>query len=185
MHGSVQVELQVLRVLNRRYGSLACASSRPISATRERMQRKTAAPLWRDVRTLMQLLSNPCEIWASERLERKRTVLKLTFLEELAYSRNEGLRTPQLTVPFTLFGNIADFEKMAERKGFEPPIRLPVCRISSAVLSTTQPPLRCVVAPMRVAGAVLTTPRGGNQVESAAPTLTCDSHSLILRLSMA
>jgi hypothetical protein len=31
---------------------------------------------------------------------------------------------------------------LAERGGFEPPIRLPVCRISSAVLSTTQPPLR-------------------------------------------
>ena len=31
---------------------------------------------------------------------------------------------------------------MAEREGFEPPIQLPVCRISSAVLSTTQPPLR-------------------------------------------
>jgi K+-sensing histidine kinase KdpD len=30
---------------------------------------------------------------------------------------------------------------VAEREGFEPPIRLPVCRISSAVLSTTQPPL--------------------------------------------
>ncbi len=33
-------------------------------------------------------------------------------------------------------------EGLAEREGFEPPIRLPVCRISSAVLSTTQPPLR-------------------------------------------
>src|SRR6266566_9637091 len=31
---------------------------------------------------------------------------------------------------------------MAEREGFEPPIRLPVCRISSAVRSTTLPPLR-------------------------------------------
>ena len=31
---------------------------------------------------------------------------------------------------------------LAEREGFEPPIRLPVRRISSAVLSTTQPPLR-------------------------------------------
>src|SRR5438552_14603382 len=31
---------------------------------------------------------------------------------------------------------------VAEREGFEPPIRLPVCRISSAVLSTTQPPLQ-------------------------------------------
>jgi hypothetical protein len=34
-----------------------------------------------------------------------------------------------------------DFD-VAEREGFEPPIRLPVCRISSAVLSTTQPPLQ-------------------------------------------
>ncbi len=34
---------------------------------------------------------------------------------------------------------------MAERGGFEPPIRLPVCRISSAVLSTTQPPLRAAL----------------------------------------
>ena len=33
---------------------------------------------------------------------------------------------------------------LAERGGFEPPIELPLCRISSAVLSTTQPPLRSV-----------------------------------------
>ena len=31
---------------------------------------------------------------------------------------------------------------LAEREGFEPPIPLRVCRISSAVLSTTQPPLQ-------------------------------------------
>jgi hypothetical protein len=35
---------------------------------------------------------------------------------------------------------------LAEREGFEPPIRLPVCRISSAVLSTTQPPLQPSIA---------------------------------------
>jgi hypothetical protein len=35
-----------------------------------------------------------------------------------------------------------DTLKLAERVGFEPTIRLPVCRISSAVLSTAQPPLR-------------------------------------------
>jgi hypothetical protein len=33
-------------------------------------------------------------------------------------------------------------KRLAEREGFEPPVRLPVRRISSAVLSTTQPPLR-------------------------------------------
>jgi hypothetical protein len=37
---------------------------------------------------------------------------------------------------------VANVCGMAEREGFEPPIRLPVRRISSAVLSTTQPPLR-------------------------------------------
>lgn len=36
---------------------------------------------------------------------------------------------------------------LAEREGFEPPIRLPVCRISSAVHSTTLPPLRPPVKP--------------------------------------
>lgn len=51
---------------------------------------------------------------------------------------------------------------MAERVGFEPTIRLPVCRISSAVLSTTQPPLRgsgrrlcsagCLIAAIEGAG---------------------------------
>src|SRR6516164_5748010 len=35
---------------------------------------------------------------------------------------------------------------LAEREGFEPPIRLPVCRISSAVLSTTQPPLQAIAS---------------------------------------
>src|SRR5215470_14003781 len=34
---------------------------------------------------------------------------------------------------------------LAEREGFEPPIRLPVCRISSAVHSTTLPPLHPTV----------------------------------------
>ena len=34
---------------------------------------------------------------------------------------------------------------MAERGGFEPPIHLHVCRISSAVRSTTLPPLREVL----------------------------------------
>ena len=34
--------------------------------------------------------------------------------------------------------------RLAEREGFEPPIRLPVCRISSAVHSTTLPPLQTI-----------------------------------------
>jgi hypothetical protein len=44
---------------------------------------------------------------------------------------------------------------MAERGGFEPPIRLPVCRISSAVHSTTLPPLPVPDARWSRAGAVI------------------------------
>lgn len=43
---------------------------------------------------------------------------------------------------------------MAERVGFEPTVRLPVRRISSAVLSTTQPPLRGIWGMRREAGTV-------------------------------
>jgi hypothetical protein len=34
---------------------------------------------------------------------------------------------------------------LAEREGFEPPIGLRLCRISSAVLSTAQPPLQSLI----------------------------------------
>jgi hypothetical protein len=42
------------------------------------------------------------------------------------------------------FPNSAFELTLAEREGFEPPIPLRVCRISSAVLSTTQPPLQAI-----------------------------------------
>ena len=45
-------------------------------------------------------LANPSKLWASERLEDKRTVLKLTFAERLAYRRNSGFRTPKPALPF-------------------------------------------------------------------------------------
>ena len=53
----------------------------------------------------MNFLSSPCKLWASDRLEDKRTVLKLAFLERLPYDRKHGFRTPQPTVPFRFLGN--------------------------------------------------------------------------------
>jgi len=64
----------------------------------------------------LQFLSNPWKLWASPNLEDKRTVLKLAFGERLAYCRNEGLRTPQLSEPFTFLGNIDQNFKMADRQ---------------------------------------------------------------------
>ena len=46
-----------------------------------------------------------------------------------------------LALPGKGFNDLKN-QVMAERGRFELPIQLPVCRISSAVLSTTQPPLR-------------------------------------------
>ena len=66
-------------------------------------------------------LSNPWKLWASPRLEDKRTVLKLAFSERLAYSRKSGLRTPKTTLPFKVLGGFSMSEsEMARPVGFEP-----------------------------------------------------------------
>ena len=54
----------------------------------------------------LQFLANPWKLWASDRLEDKRTVLKLAFDERLAYCRKQGLRTPKTTLPFNILGDI-------------------------------------------------------------------------------
>jgi len=51
------------------------------------------------LRTSLDFLANPCNLWASERLEHKKAVLKLAVADRLAYVRNEGFRTePRLTL---------------------------------------------------------------------------------------
>ncbi len=74
------------------------------------------------LRTALDFLGNPQLLWHSERLEDKRTVLKLAFGERLEYVRNEGFRTPETTLPFKV---LADFQagrnKMAHPERFERP----------------------------------------------------------------
>src|SRR5439155_24397267 len=62
-----------------------------------------------------------------------------TFVDRLAQSPGTSGRICKAEKSKTR--HRSDTQFVAEREGFEPPIRLPVCRISSAVLSTTQPPL--------------------------------------------
>ena len=65
-------------------------------------------------------LSNPWKLWASERLEDKRTVLKLTFADRLAYSRESGFRTAKTTIPFNMLGGLNMREcELARPKRFE------------------------------------------------------------------
>src|ERR1700683_3487725 len=49
-----------------------------------------------------------------------------------------------ITIGFTEHSRTPADNLVAEREGFEPPIRLPVCRISSAVHSTALPPLQTI-----------------------------------------
>ncbi|QQG35157.1 MAG: recombinase family protein [Micavibrio aeruginosavorus] len=66
------------------------------------------------LRTAFEFLANPWNLWASDRLEDKRAVLKLAFADRLTYVRNEGFRTPNLSLPFKMLGqNFGDFFEMA------------------------------------------------------------------------
>ncbi len=72
-------------------------------------------------RTALDFLSNPQRLWASERLEDKRAVLKLAFLDRLPYCRNEGFRTANLALPFNILGDFClGGNKVAHPTGFEP-----------------------------------------------------------------
>ncbi len=71
-------------------------------------------------RTAMGFLANPWNLWKSERMEDKRTVLKLAFDGNLTLCRKEGLRTPQIALPFKALAGISDDEEeMARPKRFE------------------------------------------------------------------
>lgn len=75
-------------------------------------------------RTAFGFLSNPYILWESDRLEDKRSVLKLVFADRLPYDRNEGFRTAAFSLPFCLLGQLQGNEmKMVVGDGIEPPTR--------------------------------------------------------------
>ena len=92
----------------------------------------------------MAFLSNPSKVSSLVgRLEYRRLVLKLTFADRLVWSPETGFQPPEMTMPFKLIGAAAGSEKgLAERVGFEPTVPFQARRISSAVHSTTLPPLQ-------------------------------------------
>lgn len=70
----------------------------------------------------MMFLSNPQKLWSSKLIEHKRAVLKLTFSERLAWQRNQGFRTPKISMPFKVLAAISGGENvMAHRGRFELP----------------------------------------------------------------
>ena len=69
----------------------------------------------------LRFLANPWSVWKNSDLIGKKTVLRLAFLEPMAYSRNEGLRTPDFAFPFKALGEICSGKcEMAHPRGFEP-----------------------------------------------------------------
>lgn len=73
------------------------------------------------LRTALNFLANPWNIWKSEKLENRRTVLKLVFVDPLIYSRESGLRTDNLSLPFKVLSRFSGQEKeMVHPEGFEP-----------------------------------------------------------------
>ena len=72
-------------------------------------------------RTAFGFLSNPCKLWESDRLEDKRSVLKLVFAESLPYYRNEGFRTAAMSLPFSLLSDLkGGNNELVGRLGIEP-----------------------------------------------------------------
>jgi hypothetical protein len=56
------------------------------------------------LRTALDFLASPWNLWSSNSLDNRRTVLKLVFAQRLEYARNEGFRTANLSLPFKVLG---------------------------------------------------------------------------------
>lgn len=70
----------------------------------------------------LRFLSSPWNIWKKGDIALQKTVLRLAFLDPVAYSRKQGLRTAEIALPFkVLAGFKCNQCEMAHRGGFEPP----------------------------------------------------------------
>ncbi len=73
------------------------------------------------LRTALEFLGNPWKLWDSGDFEHRRMVLKLTFAQPLAYVRNEGFRTANLSWPFKALSHFGVGENsMVGPLGLEP-----------------------------------------------------------------
>ncbi|MCB4859948.1 recombinase family protein [Sphingobium sp. PNB] len=74
-------------------------------------------------RTAFEFLGNPWKLWESGSFEDRRIVQKLVLASHLEYDWSEGVRTPEISLPFKVLGRLNDREKvMAETEGFEPSV---------------------------------------------------------------
>ncbi len=106
-----------------------------------RSMRISRKPFEESFRTTYKFIENPRFLWDSGKKEHHKKLFRLTFAERIAYSRKEGLRTAETTLPFNalqaIFGG--DYG-LARPKGFEPLTpRFVVCIYGcSALLTVSQ-----------------------------------------------
>ena len=91
---------------------------------RERMTGRAAPATSFDdaLRTALDFIASPWNLWSSGKLDDQRAVLKLAFAKRLRYLRGEGFRTAELSLPFRVLSGALGVENgMARPGGFEPP----------------------------------------------------------------
>lgn len=68
--------------------------------------------------TAFTFLSNPWSLWENGSLEDRRIVLRLTLNSHLQYDWNEGVQTPEISLPFKVLSDAAaSGAVMADREG--------------------------------------------------------------------
>ena len=76
------------------------------------------------LRTALDFIASPWKLLRSERLEHRRTVLKLTFADPLRYARNAGSRTANLSLPFNVLSStFGRRRRVVGPEGLEPPTK--------------------------------------------------------------
>ncbi len=72
-------------------------------------------------RDACQFLANPWKLWASDSLEDRRILLRLTLAGRLPYCQNEGYRTAIPALPFKVLADISNMKfEMVPPAGLEP-----------------------------------------------------------------
>ncbi len=78
---------------------------------------KPAREPGRSLRTALEFIGKPYDIWASGVFENQRTVLKFAFTRGIEYVRGEGLRTPEesdFSLPFQVIKKVGEGQNMGK-----------------------------------------------------------------------
>ena len=67
------------------------------------------------LRTVMKFLANPYALWSTGVLANQRAVLKLVFADNLAWVRNEGLRTATISLPFNMLEDFSTLKTLENK----------------------------------------------------------------------